>query len=161
MKLEEYKEKCFETWGAGNEIIRTKIGIEEEFGELSGKVKRWYRGDYGNDFSKFKQELIGELGDCLYYLTMGYHYFCKPVDWEIVDSDLPEVSEKFLYEIWETLINNKRYYLNHKSYILLIRALIAFSNQCGLTIDEVIEYNIAKLQDRKKRGVIKGCGDAR
>lgn len=161
MKLEEYKNKCLETWGCGNETIRTKIGIEEEFGELSGKVKRWFRGDYNTDYNKFKEDLIGEIGDCLYYVTMGYHYFCKPQDIELLDSGIPEVSQGFLYEIWETLMNNKRYYLGQKHYISLIRCIIAFANQCGFSIDEVINYNIQKLQDRKNRGVIKGDGDNR
>lgn len=34
-------------------------------------------------------------------------------------------------------------------------------NTHGLTIQEVIEANVAKLKDRKERGVIQGSGDLR
>jgi NTP pyrophosphatase (non-canonical NTP hydrolase) len=36
-----------------------------------------------------------------------------------------------------------------------------FANSLGLSLDEIMQKNVAKLQDRKKRGVITGQGDNR
>ena len=71
MKLKEYIKQCKKTWGKGNEDKRIVIGIEEEFGELAGKIKRWYRGDYENDKKKFNDDLQAEIGDCLYYVEIA------------------------------------------------------------------------------------------
>jgi NTP pyrophosphatase (non-canonical NTP hydrolase) len=35
------------------------------------------------------------------------------------------------------------------------------ANSLGMSFDEVMEINVQKLHDRKKRGVIKGAGDNR
>lgn len=37
----------------------------------------------------------------------------------------------------------------------------ALANELDTTLDEVAEYNVAKLASRAKRGVIKGTGDDR
>lgn len=39
--------------------------------------------------------------------------------------------------------------------------LCAILDDYGLTLSEVAEYNIAKLNDREKRGVIDGSGNDR
>jgi NTP pyrophosphatase (non-canonical NTP hydrolase) len=39
--------------------------------------------------------------------------------------------------------------------------LAAILNDCGITLDEVAQYNVDKLDDRKKRNVLKGSGDNR
>ncbi len=39
--------------------------------------------------------------------------------------------------------------------------IAVFANSIGITFNEIIETNIAKLSDRKKRNVIRGEGDNR
>ncbi len=39
--------------------------------------------------------------------------------------------------------------------------IAVFAHSLGLTFEEVMELNVAKLKDRDKRGVIKGQGDNR
>lgn len=39
--------------------------------------------------------------------------------------------------------------------------LAAILSDCNIKLDEVAQYNIAKLQDRASRGVIMGSGDKR
>lgn len=39
--------------------------------------------------------------------------------------------------------------------------IAVFAHTLGLSFDDIMERNVAKLQDRKKRGVIKGAGDNR
>lgn len=39
--------------------------------------------------------------------------------------------------------------------------IAVFAHSLGLSLDEIMELNVKKLQDRKKRGVIKGKGDNR
>lgn len=39
--------------------------------------------------------------------------------------------------------------------------LSSLAYECGLTLDDVADYNLEKLADRHSRGVIKGDGDER
>lgn len=158
MKIKKYIENCYETWGKGNEEKRILIGIEEEFGELAGKVKRWYRGDYADDKEKLLNDVKAEIGDCLYYLAMAIDVFDFKSDFSIQDGKLEDFD---LFESWQALNTCKNIYLSEKKYNELFMAVILFANALGLRIEDVIEYNIKKLQDRKKRGVIKGNGDNR
>ncbi|MCM1497252.1 MAG: hypothetical protein NC124_02180 [Clostridium sp.] len=159
MKYSEYLERCLDTWGKGHEEIRILVGIEEEFGELSGKVKRFYRGDYDDDYEKFAKDIIGEIGDCLYYLTMAINTFNGEVEFDLKDVAQPD--DEDIFTCWKQLMEAKRICLENKNYVTLVENLLAFGNRLGFYSKEVIGYNITKLQDRKRRGVIKGTGDNR
>jgi NTP pyrophosphatase (non-canonical NTP hydrolase) len=39
--------------------------------------------------------------------------------------------------------------------------LAVLLNQCNIRFSEVVDYNVAKLQDRQRRGVLKGSGGER
>lgn len=43
----------------------------------------------------------------------------------------------------------------------IIWYIAVFAHSLGISLDEVIQLNVEKLKDRKKRGVIKGKGDNR
>jgi len=43
------------------------LGIAGETGELVEKVKKHFRDDYGKMTEEKKQEIIKEMGDCLWY----------------------------------------------------------------------------------------------
>jgi len=53
-------------------ILYGAMGLGNESGEVLGKIKKWMRGDDGEgDMSEErKQDLKGELGDVLWYLTI-------------------------------------------------------------------------------------------
>lgn len=164
MKFSDYVIHCLDTWGIGNDDIRIRVGIEEEFGELSGKVKRFYRGDYENNKDKFFEDITGELGDCLYYVSMAIEKFETAKDFLITDFNVSSFEDKpndYLYGCWKMLIANKIKYTVNNECRYLFAALVRFANQLGLSINDVVNYNIQKLQDRKNRGVIKGTGDNR
>lgn len=165
MKYREYLNHCLETWGEGNDEIRIKIGIEEEFGELAGKVKRWYRGDYKEHSSMpeiaFQNDLKAEIGDCLYYVTMAHKYFSDDHDFDIVDTEWLSNEMFDPYKCWTELMQSKRAFTLRLKYKDLAESLCVFANKMGLSIEDVIQYNIDKLMARKAKGTIKGTGDDR
>lgn len=89
-------------------VLYAAMGLGNESGEVLGKIKKWMRGDDGEGqmSEERRQDLKGELGDVLWYLT-------------ILTRDL------------------------------------------GFSLDEIAEYNNAKLLDRLERGKIQGDGDSR
>jgi NTP pyrophosphatase (non-canonical NTP hydrolase) len=71
MKHYEYLAGVNKTWKQDDglkELIHCQLAIIEEIGEIFG----WYKKHFGygkEKDTKWKAELIGELGDLLYYLT--------------------------------------------------------------------------------------------
>ncbi len=53
-------------------IIYGAMGLGNESGEVLGKIKKWMRGDDGEGemSEERRQDLKGELGDVLWYLTI-------------------------------------------------------------------------------------------
>lgn len=43
------------------------LGLTSEAGEVSGKIKKYIRGDYSP--ADLQEHLLGELGDVMWYLT--------------------------------------------------------------------------------------------
>ena len=70
----------------------------------------------------------------------------------------PEVARK-----WETMRDDRGlYWLDIKRELGDVLWMVAeIATTMELTLEEIMEYNIDKLTDRKKRGVIVGEGDAR
>jgi NTP pyrophosphatase (non-canonical NTP hydrolase) len=48
-----------------------------------------------------------------------------------------------------------------KEFADVIWYIAVLADSLGLSLDEIMQQNVAKLADRKKRGVIKGAGDNR
>ncbi|MBP6925448.1 MAG: nucleoside triphosphate pyrophosphohydrolase family protein [Candidatus Pacebacteria bacterium] len=55
-----------------HKIIYAALGLGNESGEVLGKIKKWIRGDDGDDAmtEERRQDLKGELGDVLWYVTI-------------------------------------------------------------------------------------------
>jgi NTP pyrophosphatase (non-canonical NTP hydrolase) len=51
------------------------LGLVEEAGEVAGKVKKWYRGDYDGNSEQFREEIQKELGDLLWYTAMAHNIY--------------------------------------------------------------------------------------
>lgn len=57
-----------------NGVIYTALGLSNETGEVLGKIKkiiRDYEGSFEDGIANKRDDLIDELGDVLWYLTMA------------------------------------------------------------------------------------------
>lgn len=76
MDFNEYQKKAIKTLTKNksetpNELLaRITLGICDEAGEIAGKVKKYFRGDYGNNVTQFKKDIRKEIGDVLWYLAV-------------------------------------------------------------------------------------------
>lgn len=160
---EKYLEKCLQTWGGEHRKERALLGIIGELGECVDKYKKYLRGDYGTDEQAFKKDLMLELGDVYYYVTVACY-----------ENDILEVHDAFkeykikLNDYYDTttdiLVNSSMlatesvYNDDTESIFYNISGIIKCFN---LDIDTILNMNIEKLASRKKRGVINGSGDNR
>ena len=71
MNLNEYQSKCLTTWGGGQKLIRSFLGVSGEAGEMMECIKKHLRGDYGLD--EVKKRAFKEIGDTMYYLAVCAH----------------------------------------------------------------------------------------
>ena len=81
--------------------VYAALGLVGEAGEVADKIKKQYRDSIDVD-----DDIILELGDCLWYLCM-------------------------------------------------------LANELNMSLEDIMERNVAKLKDRQKRGTIGGSGDHR
>lgn len=70
MTFDEYQVQAKQTavYPKTQGIQYTVIGLNDEAGELLGKLKKWMRGDY--NFRALQNGLEAELGDVLWYAAM-------------------------------------------------------------------------------------------
>jgi NTP pyrophosphatase (non-canonical NTP hydrolase) len=109
MDFKDYQNKTHDTYTFGN-LLQAYIcithGLPGEVGELMEKLKKVHRDKNGVFEYEDKEEISGEIGDILWYLSE----FC-------------------------TLM--------------------------GLSLNQIAEGNLKKLEDRQKREVLQGSGDNR
>lgn len=79
MKFDDYQDKTHkfflidvDTYNVQKEnkdlvLSRLVLGLNEEAGEIAGKVKKYLRGDF--DFEELKKQVSKEAGDQLWYLN--------------------------------------------------------------------------------------------
>ena len=150
------------------------MGLIGEMGELSEKFKKVLRDNNGAMSQDRIDGIIGELGDLCWYLFQIYselkidlqnNYTEMSIDKNKLNSTLSVlvainccVSDIAIYCLSsnKTLIGELTN--NANTLISLIKEVCRL---CNVSIEEVMDYNIKKLQDRLKRGVIKGDGDKR
>lgn len=67
MDIDTYQWRTQETAVYPDEqaLIYTSLGLNDEAGEVAGAVKKYIRGDYGED--ELRERLKGEAGDVLWY----------------------------------------------------------------------------------------------
>lgn len=130
-----------------------------EIGEVVGVHAKYVRGDF--DETEYKKRLIGELGDVLF---AGSLLFDKPM----LGS---------LFNVWVEKVYQyrPRSLLEEASYALqsfpgaegewsvyeVVNFIATMCKALGITIEELREANVKKLQSRKERGKIRGDGDDR
>jgi len=109
MNFTDYQQKAKATAKypvIGHGVIYPTLGLTNEAGEVSGKIKKVFRDKDGIISDETRDALKAELGDVLWYLAQ-------------------------------------------------------VATELNLSLDEIAEYNIAKLLDRQARGKIQGDGDNR
>jgi len=109
MNFTDYQQKAKHTAKypvIGHGVIYPTLGLTNEAGEVSGKIKKVFRDKDGIISNETRDALKAELGDVLWYLAQ-------------------------------------------------------VATELNLSLDEIAEYNIAKLLDRQARGKIQGDGDNR
>lgn len=100
MKLEtlnEYQQASRRTWGEvdmNHPIVYPTLGLTNETGELAGKIKKIFRDQAGEITEANRQELKGEIGDVLWYLTQ----ICSQLD-----LTLQEVAEANIEKLYSRL----------------------------------------------------------
>jgi len=143
------------------------LGFMEELGELSGKLSKRIR-DTNFDITLFEKE----VGDVLWFLANIIDYKAKHFDYSVSSSvnffqefkpmskAIPDyeliIAIACLFKSWVDL-NTSFVYL----FSILHNLDTLRSRYSTKTLQEIAEQNIAKLEDRKSRNVIKGNGDER
>lgn len=76
---EEYQDFTLSTWIGSDDPVASELrvicGVAEEAGEVAGKVKKWHRGDYGDDVESFRRDIQAEMGDLLWYVAMLHNHY--------------------------------------------------------------------------------------
>jgi len=153
------------------------LGLLEETGEVAGVVKKCMR-DSGSDYTPaVREKMVKELGDVLWYYTqLLYHLGLTEEDGvpprAMTKQNPQTVSEKMQTAVMEMCLCCRGIYrtvaaepadkarqVASTSYFLSAWAQVV--QLFGLSVQEIMQANIAKLQSRLNRGVISGSGDDR
>ncbi len=77
MELNEYQKRALSTafHPEKSKVIYPALGLASEAGEVSGKVKKWVRGDDGEGAmsEERRMTLRDEIGDVLWYVAVLSH----------------------------------------------------------------------------------------
>ena len=185
MDYKTYLSHCLVTWGGENRRSRCALAIIEEMGEVVGKYQKFLRGDYkyemsgGSNLIKFKEDIGKEFGDLMFYITVMIFEFKQEYGLEDFDIDFDavinqmfdvtlfrgkgdEVMKNCAFRMFDYLAALER----TNNYDSIFRSMYAVVlqlayNRFMLLPEDILNQNIEKLQDRKKRGVIAGSGDNR
>ena len=96
MKLETFQEFCNSITKSGDRcdnIEYLAIAINEEAGEIAGKVKKLIRDDYGVLTEERRLAIIKECGDVLYYLGRMCHFLNSTLE-EAAQSNVDKYNDR-------------------------------------------------------------------
>ncbi len=158
MTFEEYQAAAavFAVYQKAREREYLSLGLISEVGELAGKLKKEIR-----DGVDLTEAILDETGDCMWYIAMLTR---SRIQWGIflfprVDTDTLYAKDySLVVEMAEAVADVQPMPSEIRRVIYLMSVLCTNRNT---TLEAVCERNIAKLQDRKNRDVIKGSGDTR
>jgi hypothetical protein len=123
-----------------------------EIGEVVGVHAKYVRGDF--DETEYKKRLIGELGDVLFAISLLHPDYNPDEDHAWLCPGL--IYGDFIFDLAAAveMVDDPRHWRIHS-------ALRSTCKKIGITIEELREANVKKLQSRKERGKIRGDGDER
>lgn len=141
-----------------------RLGLFGEAGEIANQAKKILRDDNGQLTEERRVKLADELGDVLWYATRLAHEHGILLA-GITASEA--VGEFTFYDSVEELgftigvIISMDDDLTDYVFGDLLRDITALAVGLDTTLEEVAAANVAKLQDRVKRGTLQGSGDGR
>lgn len=149
MNWTEYKEACkkYAQFPEMDAHAYLYFGYWNEVGEVFGVLKKHLRGDFSKE--EFREKLKAELGDVMWYIAMIDNYYGHDVSFAL---SVPQKHHKFSLLLKYTTIQNPR---------ILANVVEGIAGDYDITLSEILQYNIDKLEDRLQRDVIKGSGDNR
>jgi NTP pyrophosphatase (non-canonical NTP hydrolase) len=161
--------KEVETYPNYNGSEYTKMGLIEEYGEVIGKIKKFFRDDNGIITDRFIENLTLELGDCFWYLCA----YCKEENLSFVACF--ESSKRFNTPISKNLFTHLKLGVASISnliserdsdlkelYVLsTIVNLTSIAENFNIEITDILYQNYEKLISRRKNNTISGSGDYR
>lgn len=160
-------------------------GLLGEAGELIGKVSKLFRGD--KSYDEMKHSMIAELGDILWFAarhldTFGGNYTEEDFDLDAFTANEekkltpyryrnPGKKQLFNYSVDLAdavfdLVRVHQYWEDEgdelmQNYIDTFEIIRHFAYVNHVSVEELIDVNVAKLSSRKERGTLKGDGDNR
>ena len=148
-------------------------GMYEEFGEVSGVLKRCYRGDYTNT-TDVQDLLIKELGDSLWYITCHYFFVnkCTPTSGylksneaiqtisNLATNDISRMSIMLNKALDDYLYNTNGTSI-HRNYCEVVAMISQIAMLIGSSLSHIMRYNIYKCEHRNKNNTICGSGNTR
>ena len=171
MTLQEYQQKTHETavYPAEHAKEYLLLGLAGEVGEICNKYKKTIRDNKPID----KDDMVSELGDVMWYFSELCNYYEYKLKYNedmytaYTDTAYTDTILEVSLGIYENIYNI--YYIRSRNLeqygkLLLNRILNDVKVMCkymDTDLEEVLTKNIAKLHDRKNRGVIQGSGDNR
>lgn len=170
MKLSDYQARALET------ALPTALNWDYITNNLLAETYEFAAKVYGGKAKKIRDgkdpdtaALVAELGDIAWHVAVGlslyevdsvgkYSSFCSiDTPEKLAESLLEDVNQAYLQsfhedEEWEGI-----------DWLESVWSMLeSFTHPAlGMSFDEVLEANLAKLADRKDRGVIGGSGDER
>ena len=178
----EYQFKALETLkDSANNAPYAILGMIGEAGEIANKVKKIIRDDGGKPTGERKAAIFGELGDVFWYVAIYCYVFALDIDKIMGYRTIDMLAEDGKYNI--SGINSATVFLNinvgkvaehgfdikrevsdherNEALCRIIMYIAIIAKMCGYSLMEVLQHNIEKLADRKKRNAIGGSGDNR
>lgn len=177
MDLSEYQRAASATaiYPAEVRTLYPTLGLIGEIGEIANKVKKVYRDDAGVITDDKRYELIGELGDCCWYLAalcsdVGINLNARdltlpkfmPTLAECVirlSSSASSIADNVLQSACDPQMGIKLYIQSYVKNMCWLLNAVAY--HIGVEFGDVLQLNIDKLMSRKERGTLQGSGDDR
>lgn len=149
MNLEQYIEKVSVFNLAKGNLFFLECGYMGEVGEVFSLYAKRERGD---NIPNFEEKLNLEIGDCFWYAGQLWKEFGKKTSLASAYGWADEITGCCPSVLVPAFFSDVRYSLWR---------VIAFCDNNRLKIEEILEINVKKLEDRAARGKIQGNGDNR
>lgn len=170
MNFQEYTRLARQTavYPEQYKCVYPAMGLVDEMAEFIEKYSAW---DYDTDDCPTTDEVIDELSDIMWY----YAIYCDDNKLDMATffetRDMYPNTDYVFMQCGKLLGATKKAMRDTQLPVSALKVweyldnIAGFINgwclDLGVTVEEVMEINIKKLQDRKARNVIKGEGDNR
>ena len=159
----EYQEFCVALVSPPREKSLQELDIIHMVYGIVGEIIEFRNTCESNPLSipNYRQELLKEAGDILYYLTA---YGFKTNNYLYLNPLTEDVSDQFFLRLFKQVdkffdLNKKKYFYNNDDSELNVKITVAFQDLCStttlmlhsfFTYKEIIDANIEKLDARYK-----------